>query len=339
MKQYGFRGRVFEWFSSYLTNRTQRVKVGSNLSDLQETTCGVPQGSVLGPLLFIIFVNDLPNNISAPITQFADDTSIVIAGDDSANIRNRFSEIFQEAETWFHKNSLLLNVSKTKIINFSRNALITDFEVAGRVFEPVEDVKFLGLLLDRRLSWDAHVSQTRKRISRQIYLLRNLSRSVDRQTIMAAYYGLVYSQLKYGIIFWGSSVGFSALFILQKAAVRAIFGLGNRTSCVPYFRQHGILTLPSIYIYETATFVKKNFHLFQRVGSVHSYNTRQVNDLVPSFTDKTYVMKSAYHTTIKIFNSLPEELKLLPLQKFKKELKKILIEKCYYEIRQFYNII
>lgn len=218
----------------------------------------------------------------------------------------RFSRVFRESEEWFFKNSLALNVNKTKIINFSRSMSSIDFESNGCLFPTVQDVRFLGMHVNRGLSWDVHLTWTRKRISKQIYLLRNISQHVDLQTVIRAYYGLVYTQLRYGIIFWGNSINFKDLFILQKAALRAIFKLKRRTSCVPYFKEHGILTLPSIYIYEASVFVKQNLHLFRRTGDIHSYNTRQINT-VPTFTDKAYIMRSANFALIKIFNKLPAQ--------------------------------
>lgn len=331
---HGIRGISLQWLKSYLENRSQRVIMKTSMSDKRTITCGVPQGSVLGPLLFILYINDLPMIASSNITLFADDTNFIIAAKTEKSTISSVISTFERALGWFNDNGLKMNVGKTQIINFTRdrNRHEIDITLQGNRIQTVNSVKFLGVYLDSELNWRQHITQLRSKLAKNIYLLRNLSRLSSIETVITAYYGCVYSVLKYGVMFWGYSTDSVIIFRLQKRCLRAMFNLRKTTSCSDYFQQHKILTLPSLYIYQTAIFVKQyGTMFFKNVGDVHDHDTRQTRDLYTLQTTKTFLGKNAYHMAIKIYNqAVPKELKGLPLLKFKKMLKTHLIQKNYY---------
>ena len=118
LKKFGIRGTELNWFKSYLSNRMQSVKVGSSLSNLKSIDIGIPQGSILGPLLFIIFVNDLPDSVICKTVMYADDTSLLVSSSDPSSLQNSLNHNLSNIAKWFRDNNLTLNASKTKFMLF-----------------------------------------------------------------------------------------------------------------------------------------------------------------------------------------------------------------------------
>lgn len=152
-----------------------------------------------------------------------------------------------------------------------------------------------------------------------------------------AYHGIAASLLRYGIIFWANSPDFQQVFKAQKRCIRSMFRICTTDSCKPYFVQHRILTLPSIYILEIALFVKKNPQLFPRLSDTVVRNRRD-NTRLRIHGSKTELMrKSIFCMGPNIYNKLPTELKTLNIMLFKKRLKNILVNKCYYNVKDYLN--
>ena len=113
LNKYGISGTELNWFKSYLSNRMQSVKIGRSFSDLKSIDIGIPQGSILGPLLFIVFVNDLPDNVTCKTVMYADDTSLLVSSSDPSCLQNSLNRNLCNIASWFRKNKLTLNLSKT----------------------------------------------------------------------------------------------------------------------------------------------------------------------------------------------------------------------------------
>ena len=167
-----------------------------------------------------------------------------------------------------------------------------------------------------------------------MYLLRRLAIVANRKTTITAYYSLIYSNLKYGIIFWGSAANFIELFRFQKKCIRIIMNAKPRESCRQFFINLKLLTLPSLYIYETCCLVKSNWSFFQNHLTTHNYNTRNKNDLYVPFEQTSIAFKGTVNQAIKLYNSLPSNLKSLS-HNFNTNLKTYLLEKCYYSVSDF----
>lgn len=204
------------------------------------------------------------------------------------------------------------------------------------VVHPTQNVRFLGLVLDPHLSFHSHIQYISNKINSGIFILRNLKRFVNKDVLLAAYYGLVYPHLVYAVPIWGSETQKTLfLFKLQKRAVRTVFSLPRRQSCREYFREFKILTLPSIYILETLNFVKKypskfNFSVKPPYQLRNAYNFS-----IPKHST-SFFKKNLVYNGIKFFNCLPLPLKLEsnPL-KFKILLKSHLIDLTCYSVQEF----
>ncbi len=159
----GFKASSVTWFKSYLSNRTQRTCVNNICSDSQHICCGVPQGSILGPLLFIIFINDLPSYMNhCHLHLYADDTALSISAESNVELRVRLAECLATAYNWMCRNKLCLNLSKSKVMVFGSSYTVSevqilDISVGSHEIDLVDKHKYLGIILDRTLTFGEHV--------------------------------------------------------------------------------------------------------------------------------------------------------------------------------------
>lgn len=340
----GIRGGTLDLLMSYLNNRKQLVQMRDmkglmHTSDVAAVTGGVPQGSILGPLLFIVYVNNLPLNVSRPIVLYADDTSVVCSGDGTEDLVATIKNSMIELKDWFDFNHLKLNIDKTELIPFTTAHRIEDLEIEcqdGEKLVSKNNTKFLGIRLDYQLRWTNHIESIAPRVSGASFLLRSLRNKVALHVNIIAYYGYVYPILKYGVIFWGNSVKMGRVFLLQKRCVRAIFNLKQRNSCREFFKESNILTLPSMYIMECCMFVRKHQTFYAEMRREHCHNTRGRDLLLAPSTRYTILQKNVLHQTARIFNHLPEAIRNIPSHyRFKRELRQILIEGCFYSLDEY----
>lgn len=344
LELYGIRGVPQNLLKSYLSDRIQYVietdANGNTLkSDGLQIKKGVPQGSILGPLLYILYTNELPSTITNDTILYADDTSVIFSEDKNDILKNNISDTMGILETWFSSNNLRLNISKTQLIHFrdrNKHALTVDFKNAE--LKPVENISFLGVNMDSRLDWAVHVDTLAKELSKYCFALRTLSYQVSMEAAISAYHAYVQSKIRYGVIFWGNSVQAQRILTLQKKCLRSIFHMKQTETCKPIYIKYRILTLISLYIYESIIFVSENKSLFTDCERGHSYSTRNKNNLLsiqrPNFN---YVQKSAHHSVIKMFNKVPVHIRELPLQKLKLKLKTHLLATPYYTLNEFFN--
>ena len=168
------------------------------MSNARYTSYGVPQGSVLGPLLFLVYINDMPKAINNPLILFADDSTIVF--NNEQEIKNGLNEIIQ----WLQANNLIINLDKTKIMKFQqkeKNELESGFHCQDTEIGLTNEAKFLGLHIQSNLKWNAHLEHICSKLNTFSYALRKLTKQVNRETVIVSYHGQVAATLRYGIIF------------------------------------------------------------------------------------------------------------------------------------------
>ena len=228
LEHYGIRGPILDWFESYLTGRKQYVFCNGIESSTQTITCGVPQGSVLGPLLFLIYINDLPNiSDKLQFFLFADDTNIYYEDKDLKNLQKVMNKELRKLSLWLNLNRLALNISKTNFVIFRTQKKI-DFNVTlilnRKAIEQKTYVKYLGMLVDEHLTWEEHITAISKKISRSIGIVTLLRPCMETKLLVNLYYSLVYSHMIYGIHVWGTACQseMEKIKVLQNKAVRVI---------------------------------------------------------------------------------------------------------------------
>ena len=296
LERYGIRGIALDWFKSYLSERSQYVDFKGVSSKPRSVTCGVPQGSVLGPLLFIIYTNDLPEVIKrADGLLFADDTTIYYTSDSIDELLSIINSELDSVTDWFRANKLSLNVSKTNFIIFqTRHLPIPDYsgleiKLCNVNIKQVTSVKFLGALIDHNLEWYVHTKHLEKKLSSALYILNRVKDILSDKLLRTLYYSLVYSHLNYASMLWTVTYDYNKdhLQILQNMCLRAITKSDSDATANPLFVKTKTLKIDDIgrlnilklmYGYSKGTLPDPLMNLFQQNRSIHSYNTRHAND-------------------------------------------------------------
>lgn len=328
LKCYNFSASSQKLIMSYLTDRTQFVYFNNANSRLTDIKFGVPQGSVLGPILFLIYVNDLPNSTpSANFTLFADDTSLTHSHSDFNMLLTEAQNSLLSAQNWFTNNKLVLNKDKTETMVFSLRQ--------HSELDNSHSVKFLGVLLDSKLTWEEHTVSVCKNISRKIFLLRNLRNCLSHSTLKIAYHALIQSSLSYALLVWGHSAHASTVFSMQRKAVRVIAGLQYRDDCRAAFKNFNILTLPCAYIFQCLMHIKVNIDKYITNESLHSYSTRNKDKIHPDYLRLSRTRNGTSYYATKFFNALPSVVQVLERERFKSVIKRLLIDHAFYDFEEF----
>ena len=195
----------------------------------------------------------------------------------------------------------------------------------------------MGVQLDPELLWDAHVGSVTARLAKSLFVMRSLLGSVSLNTLRTAYFSLFHSTMAYAILAWGHAAQSKRVFGLQRRAIRLMCGLGYRDDCRDGFASLGILTFPSVYILECLLYLKKNEQQYKSNGDVHFYHTRYRDDLVTGYCRLRRCQDGPRSLAIKFFNRLPNNVRSLPLKRFKTRVREFLIENSFYSFDEYFN--
>ena len=322
LHHYGVRGVALRLLTSYLQDRQQLVEVNGRRSAAQPVERGVAQGSLMGPLLFILYINDLTVETGRLIL-YADDTTYVTRSENRDEGEEFIQRTSQQLQRWFATNELALNMDKTTKIHFC---------TSRRVSLEREEAKFLGVILDTRLTWLPHIEALERKLASAVHAVRRVTTSINREAGRIAYFAMFHSRMVYGLAVWGASAYVGRIFVLQKRAVRSLTGAGRMDSCRPLFKSSGILTLAGEYVLQMIT-----EELFKNIppkqNEIHHYNTRDGDMLRVPFS--RLQTTDALSQAARLYNAVPEEIRTLPLAKWRTPLKKHLVEHPIYTVEEF----
>lgn len=328
LKFYGVGNTTLSLLESYLHDREQYVSVNGMNSQRRKVAHGVPQGSILGPLLFVVMVNDINVNMGCKVISYADDTTLVCSDNCLDRVKETMSLSLNQVSSWFQANSFLLNVSKTQTMIFALREISNE----------VDSIKILGVNLDCKLTWSVHIDVICKKLSRLIFLLRNLIDVVPVNYVRSAYFSFCQSLILYGIRLWGCAPDVLRILILQKKAVRIVSKAEHLAHCRPVFVSEKIMTVYSLYVFEAIVYVKTNPDLFVCRSSLHNHNTRNSSTLDVPFVRLRKSQLNSHVQYIKLFNMLPSSAQFQTLSKFKSNLKSLLLAYPLYSLQEFYHL-
>jgi hypothetical protein len=326
LRYYGFNDTAIKLLQSYLKNRYQYVDLNGTCSEKLIITTGVPQGSILGPLLFIIYMNDIHKLDSClkPIL-YADDTTLSATlnqfQSEEREIQSHINDELHKFYEWMQLNQLSLNCSKSTAMLFhmpNRRIQYPRIEINGCLINFVKEFNFLGIVLTENLKWKAHVDYISKKISKTVGILNRLKRSIPRYVLMNIYNALVVPHLNYGIILWGNDQ--SRLYKLQKKAMRAILNSKYNAHTSIIFKQLRILKLKNLYEQHCLNFCYKlekkelpdyflNENLFVKRTSIHDYFNRGQNMLFVPRVRREFAKQAIRYKITLIFNEMDETYK------------------------------
>ena len=319
---YGIEGSPLRWFVSYLTNRKQFLTYDDTDSELMDIIVGVPQGSILGPLIFLIYVNDACRSSNTlKFIHFADDTTLSqnisffrseTCSLTHSQLERRINVELQHVYDWLCVNKLSLNVSKTRSMVFHNPKFPTasvpyNLEINSEKVESVSEFNFLGIVLDEFLTWKPHVKKVSAKISRSLGIIKRVRNFLPIQALKSLYNALIVPHLNYGLKLWGPRS--KAVALIQKRAIWVITKSKFFAHTSPLFKQHKLLKLEDMYKLHCLKLHYKIEHnivpsyissLLTHNRDIHSYYTRGRDTLRPTEVKSDWLRHSLPDTILKM---------------------------------------
>ena len=329
LNNYGIKNDEIKWFKNYLSQRKQVVKYGNNISGKKDIDIGIPQGSGLGPVLFLIFINDISQSVTnASCSIYADDVVIYVSGTTIGEINDKLQNTINNVHDWYSQNKLKINTDKTKSMLIKNNHVIPtqnlNIRLGNQCLENVQHIRYLGLEIDENLTWEHHIKGVTKSISAKLNLLSKLAYTLSESMLIKLYLTTIQPCIDYGISVWGNTNNKNKTVIhrLQKRAARIV------TNNFDYNAIHGedIIKQLSWKLfdkrrdYAIACLMFKCFHgtapsrlcnEIEMVFDRHGYSTRNSDSLniVPPKVNVKIMKTSLKYAGAHVWNELPRELK------------------------------
>ena len=322
----------------------QTTKIGQNISAKEETLCGVPQGSILGPLLFLIYINDIYNSSEKlKFYLFADDTNLIYADKNLKSLEIVVNTELSKIHNWLIANKLSLNIDKSNYIIFhpyqKRPDYVVDlkiYDIHSKMYVSLErknNIKYLGILINCNLSWKYHIGYIASKVSRLIGIIAKLRFFVPVNTLINIYKSLILPHLTYGIVLWGQAAKchIDKILKLQKRAIRLIYSAHYRSHGIPLFQSASILPINLLYIksisilmYDISkTNVPPNISaMFTSLEKIHKYNTRSssMKNFYVKYTGSDLQKRFFANTGARVWNVVPMELRENSKHNFRKKM-------------------
>lgn len=324
LKKYGIRGQALNWFSSYLSNRTQVTKYNSAVSPATAVDLGVPQGSVLGPLLFMLYINDIKQALrKVQVNLFADDTVLFMVGDSFDECFDAMNDELVGFTKWLKWKKLQLNIAKTKCMVVTTRRLNNNGGVVwmdGQAVERVQSIKYLGVMLDEKLNFNEHIDYTIRKAARKFGVMCRISRYLTADAKVEVYNSLIAPHFDYcaSILFLATQRQLKRMQVLQNKVMRLILRCERLTPRRSMLDCLQWMSVKQRIDYNTLVFVfrvKKGMVPQYLTGEVrygrdiHRHDTRGADDLRLQMCRKTCTQNSLFYKGFKLYNELPEAAK------------------------------
>lgn len=337
--QYGIGGKVMEWIKSYLTNRKQKTKYQNCTSAEMIIAHGVPQGSVLGPLLFIIYINDIVNEFrTVKCNLFADDMILYVNGDNADTIEHKLNQELQNVAKYLRINSLKLNIRKTKfmLVRDHRKQIQPNrcnIKIDDEVIEEIKETKYLGIVIDENLSFNQQAEFIIKKVAKKVNFLYRINRYVSMYTRVTIYKTIVAPHFDYcnTIMVNFSKFNIQRLQKIQNRAMRAILRCDRYTPIKSMLEALCFMSIQQRIYYNTCILVYKIVnnrapdYLTREIrltGNDHNYNTRNRGQIEIKYCRKKTAEKSLTQSGVRMYNQLPNEIRNAEtVNSFKRKLK------------------
>ena len=342
LDKYGIRNKPLQLIKSYLTDRQHLTKINDIKSDMKVINIGVPQGSVLGPLLFLLFINDLPLITDFNVKLFADDTFLSLVGDDFKTLRSKANRELRKVSYWFSANRLTLNVAKSKFMIIKRGNKKPNenfvLKFNGKKMEQCVSYKYLGIHIDEKLTWKAHINYLCEKVSKMCGLFSKLRHCCNKELLRVVYFALVESHLQYCNIIWGNASEriLAPLVKLQEKIIRIMsFASTDQSNSEYFFNALKILNLNQLNKLAKAKFIYKyrNNKLPSSFDNIlkpntnnHTYALRSMitNEFKCVWGKSNFGMKMLQYEGAQLWNEIPHEIRnASSIREFSKQFKSI----------------
>lgn len=341
LEKYGFGPTVINWMREYLFNRTQKTKYDGKTSSPREVNYGVPQGTVLGPSLFVLYINDIVSVVEkCKIQLFADDTLLYCVGSDVKSVVDTLNSELKYIENWLNNNSLKVNTDKSNVMLItSRYSSLSTENHAGVLFnnsriKQVDEIKYLGVVIDKNLTFSSHAAYITNKIAKKVNFLSRIGKDLSPWTKTIIYKTIILPHLNFcsTLLFLANKSDINVLQKKQNQALRVILGCGRYARVNNMLEAVNILSVRQVIWYNTAIFIYKIIHgllphhLYNNcsfVSEVHGYNTRSQDNFYIRTVSTNYSQNSLFHNGLKIYNDIPTHIKkAATLSEFKVAYKK-----------------
>jgi hypothetical protein len=346
LEKLGIRGIALRWFTNYLNGRSQRVEIDGKLSDIEYLTISILQGSILGPILFLCFINDLPNCTEMLSLLFADDTACLTSGPDLKAVIDKANTELQKLSAWFRANKMAVNVNKTKYIIFKpkgkkieigpgegvlynnndRDVPVDNNKIfeLERVYDNNPNVhnrtyKLLGVLLDENLNFNQHCNQVCSKLSQSNYIINRVKNLLPRKSLRSLYFSLFHSHLLYCLPIYSCTAAknVNRIKIMQKKIIRVICNAKYNDHTEPLFKELNILPLEKLILFNQSILMHSIVHKYAP-PALHSQwifnfernperELRNGQDIYTPLATSEQVKKLPLYVLATVWNNLPYE--------------------------------
>lgn len=318
LSSYGMGDRSISLINSYMSDREQSVQTALEAAPFLPVKCGLPQGSIFGPIAFLLVINDLPNVCCGEVSVFADDTSVVYVCDTQAELERKMQTDLLAIRKWCEDHLMMLNAKKTQYITFSKmrhDSPTLNIVLEGETIQKVDKTKFLGCVLDEKLDAGLHTEEIAKRLNKAIFIVKRLCAAAGRRVAKPVVEAYIQSHLNYCAGYWGMApkTKLNRLYRLQKRAARAALGVRRSTEALETLR---VLPLPLSLTYTICTFLHQQ--LTNRVPKVleiellgNNRKTRARDSrIIRLETRKSRAGRNSYYVReASVWNCLPADIR------------------------------